>query len=318
MANKRIKICVTSKLFAKSGGIQTVTQTLFKGVFPIFFYENEENLKKEFNPGDVAVFSGYNADTAELVEELKANGVKVVVFWHFAAAHELDESIRVDWLPLLKQLGEDKIDLFVSCKPGVAEMAEKMFGVKSFFIMNNSYDAADVRGKDGLGIYSGSSNYWVKNIPTNLYACLLTGRNTDVLPYEPSLEDIVRLCHAEDRVTGVTGGLPHEEFVQRMASRELVTYCTFSEGAPILPLEALNSGTLCLTGDNHHYWQTDEILRNLLVVNDVQDPVTIANAIERALARKDEILARYGGWKDWYDGQQVRNFQRFLDLLDTL
>jgi hypothetical protein len=106
--------------------------------------------------------------------------------------------------------------------------------------------------------------------------------------------------------------------MKRMASRELVTYCTFTEGAPILPLEALNNGVICLTGNNHHYFEGDERLKELLIVHRPDDPETIYNAIENALNHKEEILERYNVWKSKYDDEQKKNFEQLLNCLSSL
>ena len=272
----------------------------------------------DFSKGDVALFSGFSQELKVLAKSLKEKDVKIVVFWHFSTSSSIDEDIRHDWEALQEMLKTKDVDLFISCKPNLPAIIERLYGVKGFFIMNNSLASQEVDHKDGVGIYSGSSDYWAKNMWTNVIAALLTGENTDILPLNQTIMDLVRTCHAEDRVTGVASGLPHDEFIKRMASRIIVLYCTFVEGAPILPLESLNSGTLCLTGNNHHYWHEDPILRDYLVVNDVEDPKAIADAAVKAIDNKEEILQRYKLWKVDYDKRQAKNFDALLQVLNNL
>lgn len=312
---------LTSKNLAKSGGIQTVTKTLFENVFPIYYAEDhtQDAILTNFEKGDIALFSGFSQELKVLAKSLKEKGVKIAVFWHFSTSSSVDEDIRIDWEALQDILKTKEVDLFISCKPNLPIVIELLYGVKGFFIMNNSFASQKVTTpKKGIGIYSGSSDYWAKNMQTNVMAALLTGEDVDILPLDATISQLVETCHAQDRVSGIASGLPHDEFMERMASRELVTYCTFVEGAPILPLEALNSGTLCLTGNNHHYWEDDPVLRKHLVVNDVEDPKAIYDAITRAIQNKKIILFKYNLWKKRYDREQDKNFAELLQVLQSL
>lgn len=311
---------ITSGSFAKSGGIQTVTRTLFEGVMPILYLdkEGEENIKNKVKECDSILFSGFDSQTVELTEWAKEKGKKVAVFWHFACASEVDTDLGAAWQSLLSLLCRGKVDLFVTCKYGQSEIIEKLFGVKTFLILNNSLvESYRDEPKNGIGIFSGSSDYWVKNLRPNLYASLMTEKQVDIVPYEDSIRDMVRIMGMENRVTGESR-LEHSLFLKRMASCELVTYVTFAEGAPILPLEALNNGVICLTGDNHHYFADDQRLRDFLVCTRPDDPYAIYKAIERALANRDEILARYYSWKLRYDEAQKQNFNLFIEVLKNM
>lgn len=314
---------VTSSKLAKSGGIQTITQTLFKDTFPIFFLEKEENLENRLKEYDVVLFSGFDKNFIELATELRANMTKVVVFWHFSTACEVDTDIGEAWRALLITLSNQGIDLFITCKPGVDKVISNLFGISTFFIMNNALDSSYAsEPKEGIGIYSGSSDYWVKNIRPNLYGALMTGDLVDILPYDDTLKSIVEMVGATNRVTGTKERLAHNEFLKRMSSRQLVTYATFTEGAPILPLEALNNGTICLTGNNHHYFEghpgDDGRLKEFLTVYRPDDPATICNAIQRAMANREYILSEYRKWKAWYDERQKENFNQLIELLNFL
>ena len=46
--------------------------------------------------------------------------------------------------------------------------------------------------------------------------------------------------------------------------RDVVLYVTFSECAPMLPIESLDAGTICIMGHNHHYFK-DSKLHDYLV-----------------------------------------------------
>lgn len=311
---------ITSGSLAKSGGIQTVTRTLFESVMPILYLdkEGEDNVKNKLKDSNSILFSGFDDQFVNLANWAKEEGKKVAVFWHFACASEVDPDLGAAWRSLLPLLCGGKIDLFVTCKYGQPEIVEKLFGVKTFLILNNSLENSyKDEPKNGIGIFSGSSDYWVKNLRPNLYASLMTEKQVDIVPYEDSIRNMVKTMGVEDRVTGESR-LEHSLFLKRMASCELVTYVTFAEGAPILPLEALNNGVICLTGDNHNYFTDDQRLRDFLVCTRPDDPYAIYRAIEIALENKDEILHRYYRWKMRYDEEQKQNFNLFIEALKNM
>lgn len=310
---------VTSRKLIKSGGIQTVTQTLFKGVCPIFFLEEEENIKEVLSGFKTILFSGFDKTFVDLVENMKSDGKKIAVFWHFASASEVDDGLGRAWRSLLPLLAEKKVDLFVTCKKGMDALATKLFKLPTFFIMNNSFDGLEHKSiqKEGVGLYSGSSDYWVKNLRPNLYGALMTGMHVDICPYEESLMETVSVLNMDNMVTGASR-LCHEEFLKRMASREIVSYVTFSEGAPILPFECFNMGVVCVTSDNHHYYDDDSILKELVTCRRPDDAEAIYNAIVRAHENKAEILERHDAWKARYDATQRKNFEQFVKTLSEL
>lgn len=310
---------VSSKFLAKSAGILSVTKTLFSDRgFPTFFLGEDDSLEERLKDFRTVIFSGYDATFAELTHHLKANGKKVVVFWHFSSASEVDTDIGSAWRSLVPFMQDHQIDLFITCKKGLDNVISSLFHIPAFFILNNATDTSFASlPKQGLGIYSGSSDYWVKNLRPNLYATLMTGLPVDILPYDDTIKSVVESLHKTDCVTGINDRLDHQDFLKRLASRELVSYVTFTEGAPILPLEALNNGVICLTGMNHHYFANDSRLSSLLIVPRPDDPETIYPAILTALDNKQEILERYKLWKAQYDAEQLTNFANLVTCLNS-
>ena len=310
---------VSSRTLAKSGGIQTVTRTLFEGVFPMYFLGEDEDLEKKLEEHTTIVFSGFDETFVELNRTLRKKGKKIAIFWHFSAASEVDVDLGKAWRALVQMQKEGNFDLFITCKCGLDYTAAKLFKLPTFMIMNNAMENhyRDL-SKEGIGIYSGSSDYWVKNLRPNLYAALMTGMHVDLTPYDDTIRSVVNDLGMGTLVTGTSGKLDHDDFLKRMASRELVSYVTFVEGAPILPLEALNNGVVCLTGDNHHYFREDKRLHDLLVVTRPDDPKAIYDAILKGIECKKEILDRYCNWKKGYDKRQQENFEQLFECLNAL
>lgn len=114
-------------------------------------------------------------------------------------------------------------------------------------------------------------------------------------------------------MTGLDKGVKREELLKRMASNTINLYVTFSECAPMLPIESMEVGTICLTGNNHHYFKDTE-LEKYLVVSREDDVVAIADKIKYALENKEKIFKLYKAWKENYDIISKKSVQEFLDI----
>lgn len=114
-------------------------------------------------------------------------------------------------------------------------------------------------------------------------------------------------------MTGLSKGVKREELLKRMASNTINLYVTFSECAPMLPIESMECGTICLTGDNHHYFKNTE-LEKYLVVSREDDVVAIADKIKFALENEEKIFKIYNSWKKKYDLESKKSVQAFLDM----
>ena len=320
----------------KSAGIRVATQALFGDLFPIYTYDPEhpssvENLNFHENIGkldgdDVVLFSGFDEFCEQVAAELKKRGVKIAVYWHFSVAIEVDEEIGRSFAALKRAIVEKNVDLFLSCRSATLPVMQKLFDVKVCYIANTSMVAPpdDVKKKRGVGIYSGSTNYWAKNLFTGLYGALYTGRPIDIFPYEPRLQELVEQVNATERVTGDYGlRIPHEDFLKRMARREIVVCASFTEAMPMMPLEALNMGTLALTGPNHDYWtrrgDAGDELHKYLVVPEVDNPTEIARYIDNAIDNRSRILYLYSEkWKPGWDRYQKDTFDDAINTIASL
>ena len=90
--------------------------------------------------------------------------------------------------------------------------------------------------------------------------------------------------------------IPREELLSRMAKNDVNLYVTFSECAPMLPLESLEVGVPCISGNNHHYFKNTP-LEKYLIINNETDVLEIKEKIELCIKEKSEILRLYKNWK---------------------
>lgn len=114
-------------------------------------------------------------------------------------------------------------------------------------------------------------------------------------------------------IDGIRKGVPREELLMQMAKNDINLYVTFSECAPMLPIESMEVGTLCITGDNHHYFK-DTPLEEYLVVKREDDVIAISEKVKYALANKEKIFELYKAWKKEYDLTSKKSVEDFLRM----
>ena len=198
---------------------------------------------------------------------------------------------------------------------------EKGFNVK--FLMN-SIDVSDSDkyiGKKNkektknnitkIGLYA-SGGRWVKNFYNQVSAISLV--DNAVLDCIPLTEDVRFFSDSFNlEIKGKSSSIPREELLERMASNDVNVYVTFTECAPLLPLESLELGVPCITGNNHHYFEGTE-LEEYLVVDKVDNIMEIYNKIEVALANKEKIMDLYYKWKKQYSDKARASMQNFIKI----
>ena len=107
------------------------------------------------------------------------------------------------------------------------------------------------------------------------------------------------------------GYLKRQDLLNRMAQNDLNLYVTFTECSPVVPLESLELGVPCITGNNHHYFRNSK-LYDYLVVKSEDNIDEIYSKARIAIENKDEIIKLYKSWKKDYD---VFFNQKLLEFL---
>lgn len=162
-----------------------------------------------------------------------------------------------------------------------------------------------------IGLYA-SGDRWVKNTYNQISAAsLVKNAKLDCIPINSKISTLAR--RYDINLTGEENNVPKEEMYRRMANNDINLYVTFTECAPLIPLESLELGTICITGDNHHYFIGTE-LEKYLVVTKEDDIMEIYNKINFALENKDKILELYKKWKKDYSKKAKESFENFIKL----
>ena len=139
-------------------------------------------------------------------------------------------------------------------------------------------------------------------------AKLIKNAVVDMVPLNPEAKKLADLIGI--KMEGLKKPVPREEILARMAKNDINLYGTFSECAPMVPLESLEVGVPCISGNNHHFFQNTP-LEKYLILNNETDIEELKEKIELCIKEKETILKLYQEWKiqnDKFTKDQVKKF----------
>jgi glycosyltransferase involved in cell wall biosynthesis len=214
-------------------------------------------------------------------------------------------------------LKQGKINSIGFAKKSMYEYYKQM-GYNVEFVMNNISLSAELKNIPSkkktsdnvkIGLYA-SGNRWVKNFYNQFAgAALVENSIIDCIPINQRVREFSDILKA--RLTGSTNNIKRNDLLKRMSENDINLYCTFVECAPLLPLESMEMGVPCITGNNHHYWEGTE-LEKYLVVDKVDNSFEIYNRINYCLKNKEKIMKLYKEWKESYDKIYKESIRSFL------
>ena len=265
------------------------------------------------------IFSAMPKGGPELAAYLHkiAPNLKIKVFWHGSMSQVLDEygwGIHKQITHLHKK---GVITAFATCKESLYEFYRE-HGFNVYFITNSyltkkTSDNEQKRTKTKIGIYAADSTNWRKNVLTQIVAASeLKGKVVvDIVPISEPTEVFAKELGLE--VTGVCGNIPHDELIERMSHNDVNLYVTYSECSPVLPLESLEVGVPCITGNNHHYFM-DSPLEDYLVVDNEIDLDLIVDKIQKCIKNKKEVMKHYNTFRKENSSRAEKQLREFLEV----
>ncbi len=305
----------------------------------------KNSTKYTFADNMIELREQYTEKEAEMIAQAIANaGKELVIFNAFAngwekiivALKKINPKIKVkllihggnallsecyDWNVfniMLDLYQNGKVDELGFVKKSLYEFY-KAKGYNASFVMNDivieNKDQYIPKQKENeelrVGLYA-SGDRWVKNTYNQLSAIsLFKNVKLDCVPINDKISTIAR--RYDINLTGEENTVSKEELYARMARNDINVYVTFTECAPLIPLESLELGTICITGNNHHYFEGTE-LEKYLVVDKEDDIMEIHNKMKFALENKDKILQLYKEWKIEYSKQAKKTVEEFLKI----
>lgn len=309
-------------------GVTSATKELFENYLPmqeVFLNSNVDKIVSkivELNPNQV-IFSAFNYGWDKIATKIRqlAPQIKLKSFWHGSHSQVIEE---INWGTNLMVINLHKagiIDVMGTCKASLVEFYKSQ-GYVTAFLKNTVRLTDDVKaeiakvkrednGKLKFGLYSASTD-WRKNTFNQVMAASsFENAELEVVPLKYELKKLA--YYNELKIVGSQSHLKREDLLVQMAKRDVVLYVTFSECAPMLPIEALEAGAICIMGHNHHYFQGTR-LHDLLVVEREDDLIDIENKIKYALEHKDEIFELYKEWKKQNDSESAQSVVDFLNM----
>ncbi len=305
-------------------GVSSATKELFDNTLAIgeIYTEFEAEhiakrlIKKNYK---MIIFSAFMINWVPIVKTLKALNpeVEIKVIWHGSNAL-LSEPIDFEIFKRVLTLANEKqIDQIAFVKKTMADFYKEK-GYNTFFLMNTvkldkipkKKKRTDKKVKIGM-YYSG--NRWVKNNFNQLSAASLIDNSVvDYVAINYQVEKFSEFLKL--KLTGKKENMDRFKLLERIAQNDITFYVTFTECAPMVPLESFEVGVPCITGNNHHYWEGTE-LEKYLVVDKADNIFAIKEKALYCLEHKSEIMKLYKKWKKDYDKQVEKNIKEFLEEL---
>lgn len=131
----------------------------------------------------------------------------------------------------------------------------------------------------------------------------------DMVPLNDSAIEFAKVIGV--KLDGVKNSLPRKDLIKKMSKNDVTMYVTFSECAPMMPLESFEVGVPCITGNNHHYFEGTE-LEDYLIVNNEENPEEIKNKLLFCLENKDKIFKLYEEFKKKNCEEAEKDVKEFL------
>ena len=209
---------------------------------------------------------------------------------------------------------QHKIDSFAFVRSTMYEFYKKA-GFKSFYLQNNVYKENDGKiannnnEKVKIGIYNADTRE-LKNIYTALSAMRLVPNATaDVVPINEGAKKFTEILGLE--TTSIDDYIPNEELMKRIQKNDINIYPTFTENAPMFPLESFEMGVPCLLGNNNDYFVGTK-LGEYVILEREDDAEYIKDRIMLVLENREEVMNLYKEWKKEFNIKCEKLVEEFI------
>lgn len=304
-------------------GVANSTKGLFENIVPLEHVYNKKDIDKLVNTVienkiKSVIFSQICDGWTETIKKIKDKNHNIVikVIWHgncYEYFSDFTWNLNKEVMNLYK---ENKIDSFGFVRSIMYEFYKKV-GFKSYYLQNNVHlknieREKKVSGdKRKIGIYNADTRE-LKNIYTSLSAIKLVPNSVaDVVPINESAKKFTEMLQLE--TTSIDDYIPTEELLKRIQQNEVNIYPTFTENAPMFPLESFEMGVPCLLGNNNDYFVGTK-LGEYVILTKEDDPEYLKDRIVNCIEHKDEIIKLYREWKKDFDKKCKNWVNEFVKL----
>lgn len=235
------------------------------------------------------IFSALPASLNGMVGLLQ-NKITIKVIFHGTLSELSTEKNEKQLLNVFKLCHENVIQKIGFVKSGLPEWCSSLFGFQANWLALFPLKKRPSKPKISsdqihVGVFANTS--FNKNL-YNQVAAALAIPNTVVHTFA----DSAFLGHFfSDRIKKYPL-MPHDEFVDLLASMHVNLHLSFSEstGGQVF-MESIAQGVPCLTSYNNEFLKHSEYLTQLLIVDQYDNPWQIKKAVEHVLQENQEILS---------------------------
>lgn len=302
-------------------GVANATKELFDNSCSMKEIYRKNDIKKVLNKiissnYKKVIFSGFCIGWKELAEKLNEKGVTVQTYFHGSHAQVLEPygwARNMEIFDLAKRRVVKKMAI---CKESLVNFY-KGYGCNTYLLTNKvdvkKYPHKKDEEKTVVGIYAAKTDNFKKNAFAQIAAVsLLKNKNVkiDMVPLNNNAKKFAKFLGVE--IDGINHPIPREELMERISKCDVSLYVTYSECAPMSSLESFAQDTICIVGNNCHYFKNEEI-EKYIVVNEENNPEEIAKKIEYALDNKEKVLGLYKNWEAKNKKMSKELLQEFLE-----
>ncbi|MBQ9012199.1 MAG: hypothetical protein IJ094_01245 [Bacilli bacterium] len=294
-------------------GIMNSTKDLFKNTLALKEVLNKKQIDTIVDAiinsnVKYVVFSSITFGWKGIAEKLKEknNVIKIKFLWHGSHAMFVERDESYFLYSILELMDRGIVDSIGFFKESMANFYKEK-GYNSFFVTNNVKDIKvtnhNAFNKEDGKVYIGSyaaGDRWGKNTANQLSAAsMIENLVLDIIPVTPLISEFCETLNItiNDKKLGY---LQRQDLLNRIALNDVNLYVTFTECSPVIPLESLELGVPCITGNNHSYFKNSK-LEEYLVVKSEDNIDEIYSKIKYAINNKEEIIKLYKDWKKEYD-----------------
>ena len=306
-------------------GVTSATKELFENLVDCGELYRKKDIKRISNAilqknVKQIIFSSFAIGWRDLTIDIKKHqkNIKIKTFWHGSHSQILDAYGWNRNIEIIELHTKGYIDVMGTCKKSMLNFYQSQ-GYNACFITNKvsnipqKLNANKKAEKETIiGIYAAKCDDWRKNMYSQMGAVsLLENAIIDMVPLNEQAKEFAN--HYGIRIQGVETPISREKLMERMAKNDVNLYVTFSECAPMLPLESMELGVPCITGNNHHYFKGRDI-EKYIVVNNESDVEEIKEKIIKCKENKDEIIKKYQKFSQENLKESRKNVKEFLNL----
>lgn len=306
-------------------GVFNATTELFDVVVPCAELLRKKDINKIYNQlkendAKMVVMSGFCIGWSDLATLLHKSGIIVKTYYHGSHSQVLEPYGWNRNMEIYHLAKKGIITQMSNCKESLLNFYRDK-GCNITLLRNRVVLEDDLKNikveKDKdimrIGIYAAKTEDYRKNVFSQMAASALLGDNVviDMVPLNKKAMDFAKKIGV--KIEGVEKPIPRKELLKRMAKCNIVLYTTFSECAPMLPLESFAVGTPCISGNNHHYFKEHELEKYLIVDNECNIK-EIADKIKYCLANEEKVKKLYKEWEKNNIEMSIEGVKEFTSI----